>query len=143
VRLLDRVDYEDAFSVGTPLEQCPEQWMRTFLEDAPRWFQLPWVGVGKVVLGARFGPLLRDRDHVVGWKILYNRPDAFAVGIDSSGGLAARLVALTSPGQAIIATQIRLDTRYTRTLWLAIRRGHRFFVPYLLARAAATSCERK
>jgi hypothetical protein len=90
-----------------------------------------------VVLRAWFGPLFSAPHHVVGGKILYDRPDAFAIGVDSSVGLIARLVALTPPGQAIIATQIRLDTRYARTLWPAIRCGHRFFVPYLLGRAAA------
>jgi len=137
LHLLDRVDYEDAFSVDTPVKQSPEQWIRAFAEDAPRWFQLPWAGIGKILLGAQFGPLFTAPGYVVGWKILYHRPDAFAIGVDSSGGLSARLVALTPPGQAVIATQIRLDTTYARTLWPVIRQGHRFFAPYLLGRAAA------
>lgn len=136
LHLLGRVDYADAFSIDTPLDHSPEQWMRTFLEDAPRWFQLPWLGLGKAVLGARVGPLFNSPDHIVGWKILSDQPDSFALGLDSSGGLFARLVALAPPGRAIIATQIRLDTTYARTLWPGIRRGHRFFAPYLLDRAA-------
>jgi hypothetical protein len=134
--LLDRVDYADAYRVDTAAERSPEQWLRAFLEGAPRWFQLPWAGLGKTLLGARFGPL-RGAGHVLGWRVLQDLPNAFAVGLDSAGGLDARLIALTPPGQAIIATQIRLRTRYARSLWPAIRRGHRFFAPYLLARAAA------
>lgn len=137
LHLLDRVDYQDAFSVDTLVAQSPEQWIRAFVEDAPRWFQLPWVSVGKALLGARFGPFFSSPGYVVGWKILYDRPDAFAIGVDSSGGLSARLVALTPPGQAVVATQIRLSTPYARVLWPVIRRGHRFFAPYLLGRAAA------
>jgi len=133
--LLDRVDYEDAYRVDTHRQRTPEQWMRAFLEDAPRWFQLPWAGLGKAVLGARFGPL-NAAGHVLGWKVLVDRPDAFAVGLDSSGGLFARLISLTPPGQAVVATQIRLDTTRARTLWPVICRGHRFFAPYLLGRAA-------
>jgi hypothetical protein len=136
LRLFDRVDYEDAYSVDTDLERTPERWMRAFLEGAPRWFQLPWAGIGTVLLGARFGPLATTPGYVVGWKVLDDRPDAFVIGLDSAGGLAARLVAVTSPGHAVIATQIHLDTTYARTLWPVIRRGHRFFAPYLLDRAA-------
>jgi hypothetical protein len=76
-------------------------------------------------------------DHVLGWRVHHDRPDLFATGLDSIGGLRARLVALTPPGQALIATQISLDTSYARTLWPAIRRGHRHFAPYLLDRAAS------
>jgi hypothetical protein len=136
LKLLDRVDYEDAYSVDTSVRRTPEQWMRAFLEDAPRWFQLPWAGLGKALLGARFGPR-HAADHVLGWKVLEDRPGAFVVGLDSFGGLVVRLIASTPPGRAIIATQLRLDSRYARALWPAIRRGHRFFAPYLLGRAAS------
>jgi hypothetical protein len=135
MKLLGRVDYEDAYCVHTSAQQTPEQWMRAFLEGAPRWFQLPWVGLFKVLFGARFGPL-NAPGHVLGWTVLKDRPDVFVLGLDSSGGLVARLIASTPPGQAVIATQIRLDTGYARTLWPLIRCGHRFFAPYLLGRAA-------
>lgn len=135
MKLLGRVDYEDAYRIDTSIQRTPEQWMRAFLQNAPRWFQLSWVGLGKALLGARFGPLDGHR-HVLGWTIIENRSDMFVVGLDSSGGLLARLFALTPAGQAVIATQIRLDTGYARMLWPPIRRGHRFFAPYLLDRAA-------
>lgn len=136
LQLLSQVDYEDAYAVNSPVMQSPEQCMRAFLQDAPRWFQLPWAGLGKLLLGAKFGPLFNSPEHVMGWKILHDRPDVFATGLDSSRGLSARLAAVTPPGQAIIATQIRLSTGYARSAWPLILRGHRFFAPYLLARAA-------
>ena len=135
LHLLDRVDYVDAYAVDTSSERDPEQWLRAFIQDAPRWFQVPWVGVGTTVLGARFGPL-RAPGYVLGWKVLITRRDLFAVGLDSRAGLSARLIALTPPGQAVIATQIELGTRYARALWPPIRRGHRHFAPALLERAA-------
>jgi hypothetical protein len=133
--LLDRVDYEDAFQVDTSVQRTPEQWMRAFVEGAPRWFQLPWLGGGRLLFGARFGPMDAP-DHVLGWKVLVDRPDVFAVGLDSSGGLRARMVALSPPGAALIATQMQRDPGLANTLFPAIRRGHRFFAPYLLERAA-------
>jgi hypothetical protein len=133
--LLERVDYEDAFRVDAPRRWTPEQWMRAFVEGAPRWFQLSWIGGGRWLFGARFGPM-ESPDHVLGWKVLVDRPDVFAVGLDSSGGLLARMVALTPPGAALIATQMQLDPGLANTLFPGIRRGHRFFVPYLLDRAA-------
>jgi hypothetical protein len=137
LRLLDRIAaYEDAFRVDTDIARTPEQWLRAFLEGAPRWFQVPWIGVAVTVLGAKVGPM-RGPGHVLGWRVLHDRPDLFAVGLDSIGGLRARLVALTPPGQALIATQISLDTAYARTLWPPIRHGHRHFAPYLLERAAS------
>ncbi|RMZ87512.1 hypothetical protein DV736_g5258, partial [Chaetothyriales sp. CBS 134916] len=142
LHLLDRIDYEDAWAVDTTITQSPEQWIRAFAEDAPRWFQLPWLSVAKVMFGAQFGPLFTSLDHVVGWRVLENRPDLFTIGLDSSGGLSARVVALTPPGQAMIATQIDLSTVYARTLWSLIRPGHRYFVPYLLARAATSGPRR-
>ncbi|GAA4385885.1 hypothetical protein [Tsukamurella soli] len=143
LQLFDRVDYQDAYSVDTTVDRTPEQWMRAFVEDAPIWFKVPWAGVGKVLLGARFGPLTPTSGYIVGWKVLDDRPDVFVVGLDSAGGLLARMVAVTTPGQAVVATQISLDSAYARALWPVIRRGHRFFAPYLLGRAAASLQGRK
>ncbi|OBJ49828.1 hypothetical protein [Mycobacterium sp. 1423905.2] len=135
--LLDRVDYEDAYTVSTGASRTPEQWLRAFLEGAPRWFQLPWAGLGKALLGAKFGPVTPTPGYVLGWKILHQGNDSFAVGLDSSAGLRARLIAVTAPGRVVVATLIALDTPYARNAWPVIRRGHRFFAPYLLRRAAS------
>jgi hypothetical protein len=136
LHLLDRVDYEDAYQVDTALERTPQQWMRSFLEGAPLWFTLPWgvvLGAGLLGLDPR---ATRRPGHVMGWKVLLDQPDAYVLGFDSPKGLTARLVAVTPPGRAIIATQIQLDTAYARAMWAAgVRRGHRHFVPYLLNRA--------
>jgi hypothetical protein len=134
--LLGRVDYQDAYQVETAHERTPEQWMRAFIEGAPRWFTVPWiVGLGGVLLGAD-PRIVREPGHVMGWKILRDEPDAFVVGLDTPRGLNARLIAQAPSGRAVIATQIRLDTGYAQRLWPAIRPGHRYFAPYLLGRAS-------
>lgn len=134
LRLLDRVDYQDAFRVDTTVVCTPERWMRTLIEGAPHWFRLPWVHLlGKALLRAEIGPMDGTK-HVLGWKVLINRPDAFAVGLDSPNGLI-RLITVTPPGRAAFATQIRFDTARFRVFWPAIRPGHRYFAPDLLRRA--------
>jgi hypothetical protein len=139
LRLLDRVDYQDAFRIDTSLHRSPEQWMRAVVEGAPRWFQLPWIHLlGKGILRAEIGPMDAP-GYVLGWKVLIARPEVFAVGLDSPNGLLARLITVTPPGQAVFATQIRLDAIRVRMLWPAIRSGHRYFAPYLLNRAAHRS----
>jgi hypothetical protein len=141
LHLLARVDYADAFAIDTDLDHTPEQWLRAFLEGAPKWFTIPWIAVlGAGLLGIDPRVLRRAR-HVVGWRILHESEDAFAVGLDSPRGLSARLIAVTPPGRAVVATQIELDTAYVRTLWPAVRSAHRFFVPVLLDRAARRLAE--
>jgi hypothetical protein len=138
LNLLGRVDYEDAFQIDTSLERTPQEWMRAFLEGAPRWFTLPWIVVlGGGLLGVN-PRVMRLPGHLMGWKVLRDEHDAFVLGFDSPRGLTARLVAVTPPGRALIVTQIRLDTAYARALWAnGVRRGHRHFVPYLLNLAAS------
>jgi hypothetical protein len=140
--LLGRVDYRDAYQVETVVRGTPEEWMRAFLEGAPRWFTVPWiVGLGAGLLGVH-PRVLRRPGHVMGWTVLRDEPEAFVVGLDSPRGLQARLATVTTPGRAVIATEIRLNTAYVRFLWPAIRRGHRHFAPYLLALAERTLAER-
>ncbi|WP_156662858.1 hypothetical protein [Mycobacterium sp. 1274761.0] len=136
LNLLDRVDYQDAYVVETPVHWTPEHWMRAIIEDAPRWFLLPWINLlGRGIMRARVGPL-NAPGYVLGAKIIVDRADAFALGLDGAGKLGVRLITLTPPGQAVFATQIRFGALMMRTAWPAIRTGHRFFAPFLLSRAA-------
>jgi hypothetical protein len=135
--LLDRVDYADAFEIRTDLARTPEQWMRALLEGAPRWFTLPWTYLlGGALLGVD-PRVVRLPERVMGWTVLHDDPSTFAVGFDSPRGLSARLVVVTSPGTAVTASQMRFDSGYARALWRGgIRSSHRFFLPFLLGRAA-------
>jgi hypothetical protein len=136
LRLLDRFDYADAFAVDAMSTRTPERWMRDFLQDAPRWFQVPWkAGLGTAVLGLPLR-LTSTANDVLGWTILLNTPRVIVVGLSSPRGVEARLIATTPPGRVVITTLAQFDTAYARTLWPPIRRLHRYFVPYLLTRAA-------
>lgn len=135
LHLFDRVDYQDAYCIDTRIERTPEQWMRAIVEGAPRWFQVAWPAILGTLAGLRFGPRSAS-DHVLGWRIVEDRPDAFVIGLESSRGMVVRLIALAPPGQAVFATQLRLETPHARRLWSVARPGHRYFAPYLLARAA-------
>lgn len=136
LKLLDHIDYQDAFIVDTALRRTPEQWMRTIIEDAPRWFQLPWINLlGRGVLRAHIGPMSTP-GYVLGWTVILDRPEVFVVGLDGAGGLRIRLITQASPGQAVLVTLIRFGPRAMRLAWPAVRSGHRFFAPYLLDRAA-------
>ena len=135
LHLLDRVDYEDAYCADTRIERTPEEWMRAIVEGAPRWFQLSWRALLGTLGGLQFGPL-NSPDHVLGWKVIDERADSFVIGLDSTHGFFVRLISLAPPGQAVFATQLRLDTPHAWRLWSVVRSGHRFFAPYLLGRAA-------
>jgi hypothetical protein len=137
LRLLDRVDYHDAYVVHVESPRQPDVLLRDFLEGAPPWFVLPWAHVlGHGLLGKPVDLSPRP-DRVVGWDVVADSPGAFAVALDTPRGLAARIIAVTAPGQEVIATQIKLSSKFARSLFPAIRRGHRFFAPFLLRRSAA------
>ena len=136
LNLLDSIDYEDAFAITTAHPRTPEALMRDVFEGAPAWFLHTWSNVlGKAILGIYIDGRPRP-DRVVGWKVMEGAGDVFVIGLDTPGGLDARLFALTSPTQEIVGTYIRLNTPYVRRLWPRIRAGHRFFLPYLLRRSA-------
>jgi hypothetical protein len=135
LHLFDRVDFQDAYSIDTSIKRTPEQWMRAIVEGAPRWFRVAWPAVLGTLAGLDFGPQDAS-DHVLGWKVVHDRPDVFVVGLESSRGLVVRLIALAPPGHALFATQLRLENAYARRLWSVARPGHRYFAPRLLTRAA-------
>lgn len=135
LNLFDRVDFEDAYRIDVSVDRTPEQWMRAIVEGAPRWFRLAWPAVLGTLGGLEFGPRSAP-DHVLGWKILEDRPDAFVIGLESSRGLVVRLITLAPHGQAVFATQLCLETTYARRLWSVARPAHRYFAPRLLTRAA-------
>ena len=135
LHLFDRVDFEDAYAIDTQIERTPEQWMRAIVEGAPRWFRIAWPAVLGTLAGLDFGPRAAS-DHVLGWNVVIDRPDAFVIGLESSRGLVVRLITLAPHGHAVFATQLRLETAYARHLWSVARPSHRYFAPYLLDRAA-------
>jgi hypothetical protein len=137
---LARIDYEDAFLVGTLIQdRTAEQWARKVLEDAPvsmrRTLTRGWSG-----LGLRLGPAQSDR-HVLGWEIRQSAPDAVLLGACGRLGLSGELVFQRTPGSLLYATMVHLENRIARGLWAAIESRHRRVVQDLLARASRVRLE--
>lgn len=132
---LARIDYEDAFLVGTGLagDRTAEQWAREILEAAPvstrRALTRGWSG-----LGLRLGPAQSGR-HVLGWEIRHRDPDVVLLGACGRLGLSGELIFQRSPRSLLYATVVQLENRIARGLWAAIESRHRRVVQDLLARA--------
>ena len=135
IATLARIDYEDAFLVGTGLAQdrTAEQWAREILEGAPvstrHALTRGWSG-----LGLRLGPAQSDR-HVLGWEIRRSDPDVVLLGARGRLGLSGELIFQRSPRGLLYATVVQLDNRVARGLWAAIESRHLRVVQDLLARA--------
>ena len=123
LKLLDRVDYQDAYSLETRARLTPEAWMRLFLAGSPS-----ALGgfVGSVFTILRLGSTSPGAaDQWSGWQVVHNGPEEFVLGTELGIGLTARLIALTPPGHAVIATQVRLDGHPARAVWSVIAPIHR------------------
>lgn len=123
LKLLDRVDYQDAFGVTTRARLTPEAWMRLFFEPPPSLLGTVVSAVFKVLRRGSDSPAAADPWR--GWQVLHNGPDEFVLGTELGIGLTARLIALTQPGHVVIATQVRLDRYPACAVWRAIAPIHR------------------
>ena len=123
LKLLDRVDYQDAYALETRVRLTPEEWMRLVLEGSPSALRGFVGGVYRIL---RFGSTSPgSADQCSGWQVLQNGPEKFVIGTELGIGLNARRIALTRPGQVVIATQVRLDGGPARAVWAVIAPLHR------------------
>lgn len=128
--VLDRVHYQDAFAIDTSSRRTPEEWARLTFEQGPQ----PILAMLRRLfsaLGFRLAPL-DVTDQVFGWRIEQNGPDEFVLATQSGLGVTARIIFLTPPGQVVLATLIRLDTRLARAVWTVAAPMHRLTVGYLM-----------
>jgi len=132
---LDRVDYDEAFSVETAWAGSPEQWARHCMAGAPRWMRAVMVH-GWRSLGIHLAPIPSD-DAVLGWPILRSSPDHVVLGIDSAIGLTARIVVWVEPERVVHSMLVRFENPAARAAWAGIAPPHRVFVRRLLDVAAA------
>lgn len=134
--LLDRVDYQDAFSTRAVTRRAPEELLRDVLEGAPDWFLQSW---STVIFKGALGLILdmeHSPDRIAGWRIVADTGNLIAIGFDSPRGAKARLFATISNDTEIVGTLAQLDSLYARSGWPLIRLAHRFFLPYLLRQSA-------
>jgi hypothetical protein len=132
LRLLDRVDYGDAFEARTTEHRSPREWGDLIIErSSPAvlgFVRAAHSRVGRMPLAPQ------DADHPLGWSILEETDSHLVIGID--GGIATpRVVVLTPPGRVVFATVMRYESAATRPIWAAGRHVHRAVARYLVAAA--------
>jgi len=134
---LERIDYEDGFSVATgpaAAERTAEEWARAILEDAPaatrRALRAGWQS-----LGLRIGPA-DDEERVLGWEVRQSTPDVVLLGAGSHLGLAGELLLQRRARTLFFATFVRLDNPAARAVWAGVIPVHQQIVARLLAGAA-------
>jgi len=138
LRVLDRVDYDDAFTADTLCDRTPEQWARLGLEHASPSLREP---LRFVYNGFRLRPSIRDSpQHVLGWSILTSTPTEIVLGAAFAPiGVTARMIVTSPPGRVVMSTLVRIDGAVGRAVWLPGSLVHRAIVPRLLKRAASIS----
>jgi hypothetical protein len=139
LQLLDRVDYQDAFSATSAAARTPLEWARLALEDAPP----PLLTVIRPILMAlglrltsREGP--PSADHVLGWRILHNDGAHTVLGIDARFG-APRIVFSAPADRVVMTTLLQFDQFGFGAVWAVVGGIHRRVASYLVDRAASTA----
>jgi hypothetical protein len=125
---LDRVDYADAFAVETAVNRTPEQWVRRVEKTAPTLMRL--VRGVHHGLGLRLAPV-GSVEHVFGWEIVHSSQDDVVLSV-GAGIVTPRIVALTAPGQVVVATLLRFEHVGARPIWALLAPLHRAVARHLL-----------
>jgi hypothetical protein len=134
MNLLDRVDYQDAFSVQTETRHTPEEWGRLALvQHAPPALRRIIRAVHHAI-GLRLAPS-GSGDHVAGWEILQNEPEYVVLGVEGRV-LTPRIIVSTPPGSFVVSTLIRFDHVSARAAWTFVAPIHRAVARFLLDNAA-------
>jgi hypothetical protein len=132
---LARVDYEDAFLLGTdgPRSRTGEQWARAILEGAPATTRgaLGWTWLA---LGLHLGST-RDPRLVLGWEVRRSSPDFVLLAAGSRLGLEGEVLCKRQRHGVLAATFVQLRTPIARAVWAGVAPGHRQVVRHLLERA--------
>jgi Protein of unknown function (DUF2867) len=125
---LQRVDYADAFAADVGTRRTPEEWIRLSAAALPLLFSA--VRLAHRALGLPLAPP-DSPDHPIGWNILRSDSEEAVLGNDGVFG-TPRIVALTPPGQVVIATLIQLNGIRGRAIWAPVAPMHRAVARYIL-----------
>ncbi len=132
LKLLDRVDYGDAFTIGNAGQQPPEFWVRHALGGvSPALIGL----VRRVQQGLGLRLAAESHEHPLGWDILHSGPEAFILGAEGRLG-SARIISTTPPNKVVVTTLLRFDSAASRAAWILVAPLHRAVAHYLLDHAA-------
>jgi hypothetical protein len=125
------ITYE--LATGGARSMSAEQWARATWEDAPTilcWFQtLGW----RFVLGLRLAPG-RSPTHVLGWRMLDDRPDTLTLQARSAL-IAAHNVVIVKESTVLWTTLVRYEQPIARPIWRLVELVHRIVLPYTLTHA--------
>jgi Protein of unknown function (DUF2867) len=132
LKLLDRVDYEDAFAAETSASRTAEQWARLCLEvDPPEMLRM-----AKLVLtpfGLRAGR--SESSGIGGLRILRNDPENVVLGFKVKIG-TPRIVFSAQSGRVVMSTLLRFNGFAGLVAWAVLGSLHRVTARSLVDRAA-------
>jgi hypothetical protein len=135
-----RYDYADCFEirVAAPEQRSAEQFARAALEGAPWAARMTMLSAWRL-LGFRVDGR-SSAARILGWRIVASEPDLVHLEAASAlmrGVVVARTV---DPTRIVVSTFVFYEhPTAARVIWAIISPLHRWFVPYLLERAAATA----
>lgn len=93
-----------------------------------------FVRLGWLMFGAKLAPA-RSPEHIAGWQIGRDEPDAVRIDVEWAVGLRAQLVMRTQPSSVVFGTFVEYNRRAARVVWPVIVPIHRLIARYLLSRA--------
>jgi hypothetical protein len=129
---LPRIDYEDAFVIGSRSDVTAVECARAALEGASTgpgralWSALATIGVLPRASGGR--------EVIAGWAVRRSGPDLALLAAEARIGLAAELLFERQRDRLLWATFVQLDTALARVAWAALAPVHRRVVVHLLER---------
>jgi hypothetical protein len=130
-------DYSSAFAVRRADSdgRTPEQWVRDVFEGAPVAVRSMVVFGWRYVSGFQLGPR-PSADHVLGWKIVTDTPDAILLEVRSKRFTAQKVLRVEA-AEVVTTTYVRYQQKVSRALWVSLAPVHHLTEPYLLGHAAA------
>jgi hypothetical protein len=121
-------------AAGDARSMSAEQWARATWEGAPtivRWLlTLGW----RFSLGLRLAPG-RSPTHVLGWRILDDRPDTMTLQARSAL-ITGHNVVIVRESTVLWITLVRYERPVARPIWRLVELVHRITLPYTLTHAA-------
>jgi hypothetical protein len=132
LKVLDRVDYQDAFAAETSEHRSAEQWARLCFEvDPPAALLIPALVLAPFGIAARQAAT----SGIGGLQILRNDPENIVLGFNITFG-TPRIVFSAQPGRVVMSTILRLNGFPGRVAWALIAPLHRLTARSLVDHAA-------